>query len=358
MSTLRLGCDIHQAVVDFAEAGRAFALAVVLRDSGSTPRKAGTKAVIDSSGAILGTIGGGLLESQAQRLAVEAIRAHEPVVFDFKFAGASAIEDRPICGGNMRILIDPTAAEQRAAYAQAAKAARLRERGVLATNISAADRPKVTAQWFAPGTMPTDAEFPAGEAIRSASSSGTPQVTWHEVQWHGKRVELLIEALAPAPLLVIVGGGHVGQALARHASLVGFEVVVIEDRPQFADASRHPAEVAVRCGDIADELARLPINRDTYIALVGRGHLLDAKALAACIDKSAAYIGMMGSRRKVALLRKEFIESGRATEEQWNRVHAPIGLDIGAQTVPEIAASIVAQLIAVWRKGTAARFPL
>jgi xanthine dehydrogenase accessory factor len=92
--------------------------------------------------------------------------------------------------------------------------------------------------------------------------------------------------------------------------------------------------------------------------VVTRGHRHDKEALAACIRKPAAYLGMIGSRRKVALLRKDLLETGAATEEELRRVYAPIGLDIGAQTVPEIAASIVAQLIAVRRKGDAPRMPL
>ena len=105
----------------------------------------------------------------------------------------------------------------------------------------------------------------------------------------------------------------------------------------------------VHHGSFRELCARWPLNRDTFVAVVGRGHKVDATALAAVIRESVGYVGMMGSRRKVALLRHEFVESGLATEEQFSRVHAPIGLDIGAQTVEEIAASIVAELVAVRR---------
>ncbi|MHC4687696.1 MAG: XdhC family protein, partial [Planctomycetota bacterium] len=92
---------------------------------------------------------------------------------------------------------------------------------------------------------------------------------------------------------------------------------------------------------------------DVYVVLVTRGHKLDAETLEACIHAPAAYVGMIGSKRKVALLRENFIESGLAAAEEFDRVFAPIGLDIGAVTVPEIAASITAELIAVRRKGIA-----
>jgi xanthine dehydrogenase accessory factor len=151
-------------------------------------------------------------------------------------------------------------------------------------------------------------------------------------------------------MLLIVGGGHIGQALARQAILVGFDVVVLDDRPEFTDPALFPEGVATRCGDIREEVEASAIGRDTYIVIVTRGHKHDAEALEACIHAPAAYIGMIGSKRKVALMRQDFIESGLAGEEEFGRVFAPVGLDIGAVTVPEIAASIVAQLIEVRRK--------
>ncbi len=197
---------------------------------------------------------------------------------------------------------------------------------------------------------------------RNGAVSATPIVEQVPHYYEGsdpvtsESTEGLAEPVIPTPLLIVSGGGHVGQALAQHASLAGFDVVVVEDRAEYARPEIFPPQIETRCGKVGDVLGELPITRHTYIAIVGRGHLVDAQALAACIDKPAAYIGMMGSRRKIALLRKDFIESGRATAEQLDRVYAPIGLNLGAETVPEIAASIVAQLIAVRRTGKAPRF--
>lgn len=157
--------------------------------------------------------------------------------------------------------------------------------------------------------------------------------------------------MIPKSLLLIAGGGHVGQALALQANLVGFDVTVIDYRPEFTNPALFPEGTTARCGDIPKEIDALPIVSDTYIVIVTRGHKLDAEALEACVHMPAAYIGMIGSKRKVALIRENFIESGIATTEEFDRVHAPIGLDIGAVTVPEIAVSITAELIAVRRKG-------
>jgi xanthine dehydrogenase accessory factor len=130
-------------------------------------------------------------------------------------------------------------------------------------------------------------------------------------------------------------------------------VLVIDDRPEFADPALFAAGVRTRCGRLADEQATLPLDADTYVVIVTRGHQHDAEALAACIHAPVAYLGMIGSRRKVALVRQSFLEDGLATAAELDRVFAPIGLPIGAVSVPEIAVSIAAQLIAV-RRGAGA----
>jgi len=349
--------DVHQKAVEFADGGRSFAVALILKADGSTPRRAGVKAVIDENGRIWGTVGGGQVEAESQRRAVQACKSKRPVVFNLDLEGAAATDDAPICGGTMRILIDPTAAEDRTSYARAAEALQRRERGVLLTVIRTATETDVTAQWFPENVIPSDAPFPGTEAIRLCLARETPRLFVKDSQKPAARVEVFVEPVMPKPLLLIVGGGHVGQALALQAILTGFDVTVIDDRPEFTNPALFPDGVTTRCGDIVKEVARFPIQKDTYIVVVTRGHKHDAEALKACIRAPAAYIGMIGSKRKVALIRRDFIETGLATEEEFNRVFAPIGLDIGAVTVPEIAASIAAQLIAVRRKGSGCTNP-
>jgi xanthine dehydrogenase accessory factor len=288
-----------------------------------------------------------LLESEAQRQSLVAIQSQRPLVFDFKFTGSSACGGDPVCGGTMRILIDPTAAEHRATFAAAAEMLRQRRRGVLVTAVDAtAGHPRVEVMLLAATDVAIDSQ---PDSVQMAIARGEAQFFVSNPQ-QDAAVDGLVEPLIPAPLLIVAGGGHVGQALAEQARLVGFDIVVVEDRPQFADAALYPADVETRCGTLASLQNELPITSDTYIAIVGRGHLADSVNLAACIDKPAAYIGMLGSRRKIALLRQHFIETGKATAEQFDRIHAPIGLEIGAETVSEIAASIVAQLVAVRRQ--------
>ena len=153
--------------------------------------------------------------------------------------------------------------------------------------------------------------------------------------------------------LLIIGGGHVGQALAQQAVFNGFEVTVIDDREAFTEAGLFPEGVNTRCGDVPSEVKTFPMAKDVYVVVATRGHRHDAEALEACIHAPDAYIGMIGSRRKVAMIRQRLIASQSASEAEFDRVFAPVGVDIGAVTVPEIATSIMAQLIAVRRKGRA-----
>jgi len=346
------GSDIHQVIAELAGRGDRLAVALVLGAEGSTPVGVGAKAVIEANGVIRGTVGGGAVEAEAQRRAREAIATSRPRVFDFLLHGHAAADAQPICGGRMRLLVDPTAGQHRHAYAAAAAARARRERGALLTRVRSGDPCEVAVEFLREDAIPPEASFPGAEAVRAVLKSEEPEL------FVGERHEVLVEPLIPRPVLVIVGGGHVGQALAAQADLVGFEVVVMDDRPEFTRPELFPAGATTCCGPVAERLAEFPLAHDTYVVIVTRGHQHDAETLAACLRRPAAYVGMIGSRRKVALMRDEFVKSGRATPEEFGRVYAPIGLDIGAATVPEIATSIVAQLVAVRRTGRAPRMPL
>ncbi|HCO92905.1 MAG TPA: hypothetical protein DIU00_02960 [Phycisphaerales bacterium] len=337
--------------MEFIDSGEVFAVALVLKAEGSTPQKAGVRAIIDKTGKIHSTLGGGLVEVEAQRRAVEACRSKQPAVFDIDLYGADRTADEPICGGSMRILVDPAAAKDRASFAGMAEAVRSRKHGVMLTTVRTAAQTETCSQWMPQKAITPDAPFPGAEKIGICLAHEAPELFSINIRNPEIQTEVLIEPVIPKPLLLIAGGGHIGQALALQASLVGFDVTVIDDRPEFTDTTLYPEGTVTRCGDIPQQIAAGPIAGDTYIVIVTRGHKLDAEALEACIHAPVAYVGMIGSRRKVALMRQSFIETGIATEEQFDRVFTPIGLDIGAVTVPEIAASITAELIAVRRQG-------
>jgi xanthine dehydrogenase accessory factor len=265
--------------------------------------------------------------------------------------GADRAADVPICGGSMRILVDPTATKDRASYAGMAKAVRNRQRGVMLTTVRTTTKTEISSQWFPQEAIPSDAVFPGVEKISSCLGREMPELFTVSIRNPEVLTEVLVEPVIPKPLLLIAGGGHIGQALALQASLVGFDVAVIDDRHEFTDPALFPQGTTTHCCDIPKKITSLSVGDDTYVVLVTRGHKLDAETLEACINTPVAYVGMIGSKRKVALIRKNFIESDIATAEQFDRVFTPVGLDIGAVTVPEIAASITAELIAVRRQG-------
>ncbi|MHC4712418.1 MAG: XdhC family protein [Planctomycetota bacterium] len=345
--------NVNRRIVEWIDNGRPFALALVLSSDGSTPCKAGAKAIIDDAGRITGTVGGGHVESEAQRHAVAVCKSGRPLVLDVNLDGTSAASDGPICGGAMRVLLDPTAASGREAYVMAAEAMEQRQKGALVTAMTHGDGPRVAVRWCAEGAAEALEGFPGAEAIASAIRSESARL-FTEGESPAGSMEVLVEPVAAPPRLVIAGGGHIGQALARLGFFIGFEVTVIDDRPEFTDAALFPPGTGTVCGAASSQLAALDIDEETYVVIVTRGHKHDAEALAACIHSPAAYVGMIGSRRKVALMRKEFVEGGVATADRFDRVFTPIGLDIAATTVPEIAVSIAAEIIAVRRRGPGA----
>jgi xanthine dehydrogenase accessory factor len=130
-------------------------------------------------------------------------------------------------------------------------------------------------------------------------------------------------------------------------SMVGFEVTVIDDRKEYANSFNIPDASQIIVNDIGEAMMLVSKNDNTYVVIVTRGHKDDAAALRSCIGSDLAYTGMIGSRKKVASMRAEFLEKGWATPEQWDRIYAPVGIDIKSQSVEEIAVSIVAQLVLV-----------
>jgi xanthine dehydrogenase accessory factor len=354
--------SVMARALELLRAGQPFAVVTVLQAEGSTPVKAGAKALIGNVGLLAGTVGGGAVEAEAVRRALVVLRGGASDLFEFALGGCDAAGGQPVCGGTMRLLVQPATPELAEAWAQAFQAERHAngsEDGLLLTAVRHDDGVKTATRWLAATALavaehsggPTAAEL--GDCLRRelvrlfvAGTAGC-----------GARVEVLVEPVVSKPVLLLAGGGHVGQAVAAQAKLVGFDLAVLDDRREFVQAPLFPDGTRLLCRPVAEGVASFPIDERTYIVIVTRGHQHDAEALAACIRRPAAYIGMIGSRRKVTLLREDFVASGRATAEEFGRVYAPIGLDLGATTVPEIAASIVAQLIAVRRRRTAPRIP-
>ena len=161
---------------------------------------------------------------------------------------------------------------------------------------------------------------------------------------------IAILPVLPRCRLVIVGGGHVGQAVARLAADLDFIVWVIDDRAEYVSEERFPQAERRVAGSIGEVLPNLEITADTYCLIVTRGHNHDEEALYHLVNRGACYVGMIGSKRKIRLIFDDLLAEG-VPAEALAKVHAPVGLDIGSQTVPEIAISIVAELVAHRNRG-------
>ncbi len=167
-------------------------------------------------------------------------------------------------------------------------------------------------------------------------------------------LKLFVEVQRRPPTLIIVGAGHVAQPLAQLAQMIEFEVVVLDDRPSFANKQRFPMADRVLAQPFRETLRAWPIDNDTYIVLVTRGHSHDVECLLEVIDSPARYIGMIGSKRRVNAV-FELLEKEKGIDPaNFDRIYAPIGLDIGAENPVEIGIAIIAEIIKVYRGGRAA----
>ncbi len=166
-------------------------------------------------------------------------------------------------------------------------------------------------------------------------------------------VEVLLEVVEPQPVLLVVGGGHVGRAMGQFGALLGMSVVVLDDREEYAAPERFPFADRVICGDVDEELDRFPVTGNTFVVLVSRGHKQDEISLRHVVQWGAAYVGMIGSKRRTRTVLEHLRRDG-FDAEALSRVFTPIGLDIGAETPEEIALAVLAEIVLV-RRGGAAR---
>lgn len=163
-------------------------------------------------------------------------------------------------------------------------------------------------------------------------------------------MELMLEPIVPGSRLIILGCGHVGQALGKMAQIAGWPITVVDDRPIFANEAIFPAGTKVVCDDFSRAIRSVGLGEEDYVVIVTRGHQYDRICLEELAGRKLAYVGMIGSKRRVHDLFAELAKEG-VTQEWLDMVHSPIGLDIGAETPEEIAVSILAEMIEVRRKG-------
>lgn len=339
--------DLLTRLLATLDAGLPCAWCVVAATRGSTPQKAGAAMLVFPDGTQAGTLGGGCVEAEVRRQALAALAAGAgPTVQSFLLNDDYGWDDGLICGGRMTISVHPLVAGVRGEpipYFRALLAAVASGEGfteAVAIEGDVGDRYLFDASGRPLGCL---AVTPARDAVTSHLPALThrPRPTVS----HGF-------AFLPSPsrvTLLIVGGGHVGQAVGKLAVELGFAVWVLDDRGAFANAERFPGAERVMVGDIGTTLRdlRSHLTASTFALIVTRGHGHDEEALYHLAGSACGYVGMIGSKRKVRLIFDDLAAKG-VPAEVLERVRAPVGIDIGSQTVPEIAVSIAAELIA-WR---------
>jgi xanthine dehydrogenase accessory factor len=339
--------DLLQQLRQALHDGRDVAYCRLVETRGSTPQKAGAAMLVFADGSQAGTLGGGCVEAEVKRRALAVLAAGSPEVAKFQLDSDYGWDDGLICGGRMQVLIEPLTAGQRYDYFE--ELGRRWDDAVGATEVIVFEEKRAE--------LPVTASFlfdAQGELV-AAMHVGQPQQAANLVRGSLKpladRPRPYAEAgvaylpTLPRCRLVIVGGGHVGKAVGALAADLDFDVWAIDDREEFVSQERFPQAQRRICGPIEDVLPHLEITPDTYCLIVTRGHNHDEEALYYLADRGARYVGLIGSRRKIKMIFDDLLNEG-VSAEALSRVYAPLGVDIGSQTVPEIAVSICAELVA------------
>jgi len=347
--------NIYLKLLEMENEGKGFILATVTGTNGSTPQKPGSSAIFQNSRLIAGTVGGGIVEGQVQEVSGKCSLSGKSRLFHLLLNSDISEKEEAICGGEIDILIDANPQLHIPVFRDMKKSLADREPGVLITMITqyAEDHVLVNRYWITGKVRPAiPQEFLEQiepEVKRILASAEKDNFGRMELSIPGEEPSSLffLEPLFPMPKLIIAGVGHIGRALSHLGKMIDFEVTVVDDRGDFANATNLPDADHIIVQDIGTAMSRLVKDSDTYIVIVTRGHNDDANALKPCIGSGAAYVGMIGSKVKVGKMKAEFIKNKWASGEQWNKIHTPIGLDIKSKTVEEIAISIAAELIQV-----------
>jgi xanthine dehydrogenase accessory factor len=286
-----------------AASGRPFALALIAGTKGSSPQRAGAKAIFFGDGKIVGTLGGGCLEAEVQSRALTALKTGQPAEFEMVLDHDFGWDDGLICGGSVNGLILPLAAQANALWRELTTATKAIRWGV-------------------------KKDFSVARVAEGDNG-----------EW------LYQETVSPPLELWIAGSGHVAQAVVPLAQQLDFTVTVFDDRAELANHDYFPKATRLRVGGWHELLKIPPPDSPAFGLVVTRGHQHDALVLSEWIRFPFAFLGMIGSRRKARIMREQFLKQNLATAEQFDRIACPVGLDIAAVGTQEIAVSVIAQFI-------------
>jgi xanthine dehydrogenase accessory factor len=329
--------DLYAVIEDHLRRAEKGAIATIIRKSGAAPRGTGAKMFIAETGASYGTIGGGGVELDTIREAGSIIASGKPSILEYRMDSSSVEASGMICGGNVDILIEPVTQGQRDFYAALAELEKKGKPGLIVTTLSDTGFEK---------TVLTDGKKVAGDPVPDGVSEHFPEYLKHM----GPSVEgrMIVEPVLFSPAVYIFGAGHISLFLSKVVTMVDFSVTVIDDRSEFANTERFPEAEHVMVEPFDKVFDKLEFQGKEYVVIVTRGHAWDAVVLEEAMKRPTRYVGMIGSRRKTAIIIQHLRDKG-IDPDRLAAVHSPIGLAIDAETPEEIAVAIVAEMISVRR---------
>ena len=331
--------------------GQKVVLASIIKQVGSSPRAIGTKCIVLEDGSIKGTIGGGLLEYQVMERAKESLKEGKSTIIHFKLTGDEVAKSDMLCGGVVDVYLEPLFPENAVArdiFKRISSFINEGRKGLLLTLVSDGIKSEDETNRL----LIEEDGSTMGE-IRTVSEEGKQKLAKYLKIKAPKLMEIekgkesvFVELVRPYDILYLFGAGHVSTFVASLASMVGFRVIVIDDRKEFANKERFKEADELIVLPFSDVFKKINISSSSYIAIITRGHIHDLNVLREALKKSDGYIGMIGSRRKREIIYQALIKEG-VSDERLKQVHSPIGMDIDAETPEEIAVSIVAEIIRV-----------
>jgi xanthine dehydrogenase accessory factor len=331
------------------ETGSPLVLISIIGLQGSTPRHTGTKMVVGADGKPYGTIGGSLIEAAAIQEAKNALSNGKSKIFNYELTGKDAAAPGMICGGQAELLLEYLAPseENREFAAHWHEAMRQGKDFYLFTHVKGVED---NLEIIGHAILLLDGNIVANSSLSQIDINNlNPEL--HNISATAVlplgNTRVVVDRIRRLKTLYCFGAGHVAVPTAHLAALVGFRVVIIDDRTEYANAERFPGANEVRViSDFNKAFKGLDIDADSFIVIITRGHMYDRAVLDQSLKTKAGYIGMISSRKKKAAIYEALVAEG-AKKEQLDWVHSPIGLDIGGETPEEIAVSIVAELIKV-----------
>ena len=317
-------------------------LATILTTSGSTPASAFSKMIVFEDSTAIGTVGGGCMEADVKAAAKDCFVSNRSRILTFNLTEDEFVQGL-ICGGTVEILIESLNPEHTRVYRSLDERSQDGNDCLLATRIDPEGR--VVEKFLLAHDEKQNLEAIPGvsfETIEKTFRRGeTQRITASNGDW-------ILEPVAGAPRLIVFGAGHVSRVICKSASAVGFRVVVVDDRAEYANLVRFPDASEILVEEFSETFDKLAIRNSDYVVIATRGHRYDEEILEEALRYSPKYIGMIGSQRKVLTTFKHLISRG-VSAELLNNVCSPMGLEIGAATPEEIAVSVTAELIAVRR---------